>query len=497
MKQLKGKATICLYNKDKQMVYKKVEHNAVTDAVKNLVNQNYTLDAIRNASGDVINTYTPIWKNFAGLLLFKDELDDDIIIPNKGALTGFTGQGTDSTHYDSSNIYHGQPVAADTIIQDEYCKFKYVFPAQHVPGTISAVALTSTQGGNNGLQGGNGSLLVSYSDENLETGNSCGVGLDVPSSNFIPYIKTSVDGYCVGITEDGKLVTIKTGENNTFVIKLYAIESKVNFTKTFHKISSLAEYETQYGGTLDNLPFVTLKQTYSVNNKIPQTSGGYITFTIDDMKKSTILGSTVYIPKIASGGAVFTLLKLVLNDDGTTSYSYCQLNMTSTITYSDVINNGDFRFDNNKLYVTDGSFLYVVRIPAFDNSIHNGNIFDKIQLVENNITPLLWKDTIALMNTSAVTSGTTRNLYFLTNSNILAQNKVIFGGSCDKIVNFCFNFMEPVLGIITETNGVATINTNVFTSYLATINNISSVTKYSTLEMTVTYEIYTEDYKSE
>ena len=138
--------------------------------------------------------------------------------------------------------------------------------------------------------------------------------------------------------------------------------------------------------------------------------------------------------------------------------------------------------------------MYIVNIGEYDDTIHENPSYDKIQLVENNVTPLIFKDTIALMNTGAVTNNSQRNIYFLTNSNILAQNKVIFQGSCDKIINFTFNFNEPVFGIITETNGVATINTNVFTAFLGTINNITPIIKYSTVDMTVTYELYTEDY---
>lgn len=488
-----GKATIRLYDKKHKLLHKAVEYNSVTNGVKNLLNQNYTVDAISENSDNVINAYTPIWKNFAGLLLFNDELNDETIIPDKKALSAFTGQGTDTAHYDISNLYHGRLSASESEFTKDYCKFVFDFPETHVPGTISAIGLTSIQGGNNGLQGGSGSLFVSYSDLNLQEGNACGVGLDVPSANFVPYIKESIDGIPLGVTEDGNLLVCKlqsSGVNGGFNVKSYKIEYKVNLTQTFQRIRSQQDYETFYGSSLDNVPLFQLEKTYFISNQNTGAIGGD-ELTIDDMRRATLIGNCIYVPIISGFSSTvgdFKMFKFELKSDGTVEQHKITTNLQIDVT------NGDYRCTNNMLYVTTGNYLYIVNIGEYDDTIHENPSYDKIQLVENNVTPLIFKDTIALMNTGAVTNNSQRNIYFLTNSNILAQNKVIFQGSCDKIINFTFNFNEPVFGIITETNGVATINTNVFTAFLGTINNITPIIKYSTVDMTVTYELYTEDY---
>ena len=175
---MKGIATISFYQNDK-LIYKKVENNMITNAVNNLVNQNFLVNGITNNGGNVETTYSPIWKNFSGLLLFTENLDTNTIIPDKHTMTTFTGNGCDSTQFDNSNVYHGYFDSGASKIEREKLDLQFVFPLGSVSGDIGSICLTSITGGNNGLSNGSESLFLSYTDQNLQTGNGCGV----PSSS--------------------------------------------------------------------------------------------------------------------------------------------------------------------------------------------------------------------------------------------------------------------------------------------------------------------------
>ena len=468
---MKGRAIIELY-KDNKLIYKKIEHNLVTNAVNNLVNQNYIVNSITNNGGRVETTYTPIWKNFAGLMLFTNNIDENLIIPNKRALSYFTGNACDVEHFNSSNVYHGVFESGKSTISKEKLELHYSFPLNSVSGNIGCVALTSIQGGNNGLANGSESLFVSYSDQNLQNGK-CGVGVDVPSSNYIPYCNNDIDGQIVGISPEGKLVTISLIDTTHIKIKLYDVKTKVNFVDTFYKMSNLEEFNSIYGGTLDNLPMVE-----KINEQTIEMING-----IDDINKFSIIGNYLYITKHNSG--TFYLYKINL-EDYSISYQNTQVSINNVV---------DYKNTEDVLYVTNNNYLYMINLGEYkENQYLYETTYDRIEVLEENLTPIVFKDTIALMNTNNISSDT-RNIYFLTNTNILNKNVIKFNGNCDKIVNFCFNFNEPCFGIITNTGNISTININVFAPYLATINNITPCTKYSTVVMKVVYELFTSDYK--
>ncbi len=471
---MKGKATIEIY-KDNKLIYKKIEHNLITNGVNNLVNQNYVVNAITNNGGRVETTYTPIWKNFSGLMLFTNNLNEDLIIPNKQAITQFTGNACDVEHFNSSNVYHGTFDSGSSSITSEKLELHFTFPLNSVAGNIGAVCLTSIQGGNCGLANGNESLFVSYSDQNLQSG-VCGVGVDVPSSNYIPYCNNSIDGQIVGINPEGKMVAISLVDDTHIKIKLYEVKTKVSFTDTFYKMNSIDDFTSIYGGTLDNLPMV---------NKISEETIEMIN-GIDNINKFSIIENYLYITKYNSG--TFYLYKINL-DDYSITYQNTQIAIENVV---------DYKNTNDVLYITTTNYLYMVKLGEYKDSQYlYETTYDRIEVLEENLTPLIFKDTIALMNTNSIINGDERNIYFLTNTNILNKNIIKFSGSCDSIVNFCFNLAEPCFGIITNTGDISTINVNVFAPYLATINNISVCTKYSTVVMKIIYELFTSDYKEE
>ena len=470
---MKGRATIEFY-KDDKLIYKKIHNNMITNGVNNLVNQNYVVNGITNNGGRVETTYTPIWKNFAGLMLFTRNIDESVIIPTKDVITYFTGNGTDIDHFDSANVYHGYFDASTSKIDKEKLDLQFVFPLNSVAGDIGSICLTSIMGGNNGLANGSDSILVSYSDQNLQSGNGCGVGLDVPSANYIPYINHEIDGQVVGINPNGDLVTIKEVDETHITIKTYKVSTKVNFTDTFYKVANLEEYNSVYGGTLDNLPMLT-----KVGEETIELINGY-----DSVLKFNLIDNFLYIPKYDAG--TFYLYRVNL-EDFTISYQNTSVSIENIRDYKNV---------EDKLYITTDTYLYMVNLSEYkENQYLFENTYDRIEVLEDNLTPIIFKDTISLLNTTNITQDEERNIYFLTNTNVLNKNKIVFNGSCDNIVSFCFNFNEPCMGVITQVGDVSTININVFTSYLATINNINVATKYATVVMKVLYELYTDDYE--
>lgn len=467
---LKGKATIEFFDENGKLIRRKIEYNKVTNAVKNLVNQNYVVNAITNNGGEVASSLTPIWKNFCGLLLFTKNLDEDIIIPNKDTISYFTGNACDSSHYNSGNVYHGYFDSANSTISKDKLDLYFTFDLNSICSDIGSICLSSIQGGNCGLLGGLDSLFVSYSDKNLQTGSTCGVGLDVPSANFIPYVDNTIDGQIIGINANGNLVTMSLIDNTHIKIKLYNVKKEVNFTDTFYKIASLEEFTSIYGGTLDNLPMLE-----KISEQEVELING-----IDDINNFSIIDNYLYATKVTNN--TYYMYKIDL-DTYTVSYQNTTLEIENVVNYKNI---------EDTLYITTTNYLYIVKLNEYKESQYLfETTYDRIEVMEENLTPIVFKDTIALLNTSAVTSGDERNIYFLTNTNIFNQNKIVFSGDCDKIVNFCFNFAEPCFGIVTNTGNISTININVFAPYLATINNISIATKYATVVMKVHYELFT------
>ena len=148
------------------------------------------------------------------------------------------------------------------------------------------------------------------------------------------------------------------------------------------------------------------------------------------------------------------------------------------------------------MYITTPTYLYIINLNEYrENQYVFENTYTRIETLEENLTPLVFKDTVALLNVSNVQNEEERSIYFLTDTNIFNKNKIVFNGNCDKIVNFTFNFLEPVFGIVTTSGDYCTINANIFIAYLGTINNISSVTKYQTTKLEVIYRLTTSNYE--
>lgn len=470
---MKGRATIEFY-KDNKLIYKKIEKNMITNGVNNLVNQNFLVNGITNNGGNVETTYSPIWKNFAGLMLFTRNIEEDVIIPNKDTMTYFTGNACDSTHFDSANVYHGYFDAGSSKIDKEKLDLQFVFPLNSVAGDIGSICLTSIMGGNNGLANGGESLFLSYTDQNLQSGSGCGVGLDVPSACYIPYCDSSIDGHIIGVSKDCSMICIKEVDETHLLIKLYKVNTQVNFTDTFYKINNIEEFQNVYGGTLDNLPMLS-----KIGEETIELANGF-----DSISKFTLIDNYLYIPKLTDG--TFYLSRLDLQD-----LTFTYQNVTPGIE-----NIYDYRNIEDKLYITSSDYLYIVNLSEYkDNQYLFETTFDRIELLESNLTPIVFKDTISLLNTTNITQNEERSIYFLTNTNVLLKSIIKFNSACDEIINFAFNFAEPCFGIITKQGDYSTININVFTSYLATINNINIATKYATVVMKVLYELYTDDYE--
>lgn len=479
MKKMKGVATIRLLDKKGNLIYEQEEKNKVTNAVQNIGSNNFVVNGLKENANILARVYTPFYKAWRGCLMFKEQLDDDLIIPNKHAFTMFTGRGCDVEHFDNTNEYDGYIDNNNSTIEKEKLETKFVFEDSACPGDIGCICLTSVSGGNCGLSGGNNSLFVEYTNGALDKDGKCGVGLDVPAASYVPYVSIAKDGIIVGTTKSGNLVVIKEIDTTTIQLKIYKIKEECNFTDTFYEINSVQDYETYYGGVLENTPLFELKFSSEIS-----LSNGY-----GDIYKATILDDYLYICNL-SGGLLYNYKIDIGEKDETRFKVYYQ---NTSLSISDVC---DYRNTEDKAYITTPTYLYIINLNEYrENQYVFENTYTRIETLENNLTPLVFKDTVALLNVSNVQNEEERSIYFLTDTNIFNQNKIVFNGTCDKIVNFTFNFLEPVFGIVTTSGNYCTINANIFIAYLATINNISSVTKYQTTKLEVIYRLTTSNYE--
>lgn len=487
--KIKGRTTIELYDENNNVIYTQKKNNLVTGAIYNLFKQNYAPGLSGNFEGTA--SLTPIWKNFGGLQLFENRVNESEIIPWKDSMTGFTGNATDPSHFDSTNPYNGHFVANDSILGNDYCKLVFDFPVGSVAGQIAAVGLTSITGGNAALSSGTESVFAGYgTGESLGGVSRCSLGnlasdnSRVPGSAcFIPFVKTS-EGRIAGITRGGNLIIV-SNSSNVVTFKMYKQSYKIGLTDRYEKVETLAQYESIYGGVVENYPFL---------EKIDEKT---ITFPHNPaLQNTTIDEEYVYLVESGSsqtGGTDHAVLGRVhFGDDG---FSETPEIMTVHGAHTDgTVRN--VKTDGKKLYVNTDTSFYFGNLPTWTSGTQE-IVLDRIEIPETNLTPFTFMDTCALINRSNITANATRNIYFLTNTNVLNKCIVKFDSNTNAstIHGFCFNFNQPVFGIICQTNGgFHTINCNVFTPYFATINNINPITKYATTGMRVVYELYTEDY---
>ena len=149
-KKLKGKATIQLFNSDGKEIYSKTEENLVTNAVSDLINSG-SFYQMMNATAaaqkyKIIVNNVPLSKNmFGGLLLFRSEIAEDAtkyMLPRNSICVGAAGNGL------SSAVDRGSFNPTESEQTENGYKFVWDFTTSQCNGDISAIALTSILGGN-------------------------------------------------------------------------------------------------------------------------------------------------------------------------------------------------------------------------------------------------------------------------------------------------------------------------------------------------------------
>lgn len=152
-KKLKGKATIQLFNSDGKEIYSKTEENLVTNAVSDLINGGLFLQTANTWYAQnkvqIIANNRPLGKNmFGGLMLFRSEIEEDAnkyLLPTDSICVGTAG----TTQTDNVNM--GSYSATESETTEDGFKMVWDFKTSQCNDTISAIALTSIAHGNTGL----------------------------------------------------------------------------------------------------------------------------------------------------------------------------------------------------------------------------------------------------------------------------------------------------------------------------------------------------------
>ena len=166
LNNVKGRATIKLFDADGHEVYSKTDDNLVTNAVSDLINSGSFYQMISATAAaqkyNIIVNNTPLSKNmFGGLLLFRSEIAEDAtkyMLPRNSICVGAAGNGL------SSAVDRGSFNPTESEQTENGYKFVWDFTTSQCNGDISAIALTSILGGN--------SFLPNGETKNSETANN-------------------------------------------------------------------------------------------------------------------------------------------------------------------------------------------------------------------------------------------------------------------------------------------------------------------------------------
>ena len=150
LNNVKGRATIKLFDEGGHEVYSKTDDNLVTNAVSDLINSGSFYQMISEKAAaqkyNIIANNVPLSKNmFGGLLLFKDAIPEDAtkyMLPRNSVCVGAAGNGL------SSAVDRGSFNPTESEQTESGYKFVWDFTTSQCNGDIAAIALTSILGGN-------------------------------------------------------------------------------------------------------------------------------------------------------------------------------------------------------------------------------------------------------------------------------------------------------------------------------------------------------------
>ncbi len=155
---MKGTATITLTDaKTGETVSRTVEHNLVTNALKNIFNPCHYGAAHNFSYSDFLAGGLPMWKNLlSGVMLLGNNIEenpDSILLP-----AGSIPIGTAGSEYAGANIYRGSLNLNESYQTENGYRFTWDFGTDKANGTIRCVALTSKLFGDTGFHSDDNSV---------------------------------------------------------------------------------------------------------------------------------------------------------------------------------------------------------------------------------------------------------------------------------------------------------------------------------------------------
>lgn len=477
---IKGKTTLRFKDKETGKtlrVYKK--ENMVTNAYRNIIEPNFVSSANGGGIGNIASTYTPLRGLFGGVLLFDNEVDTNTIIPTKNEFSHFIGcAGGD---YSGDSVVRGYLDASQCEFKNDYIKEVFVFGLDKCNHEIKTIGLSSVAGGACGLSkldDTDTSFFSGYATSRvLNQSSTCNVGYG--QCNFvIPYVVVEEDGNLIGTDKDGNLVCVKHNGNNNITIKKFKYKGKLGFIDTIREFDGIGDYPTTFESLSSNGLY---EMVMDLNITIPCE-------IVANSKDLTILDNYIYSCKSLENGA-FIVAKIDISESNTKIYY-------GTIE-TDITSVEECKTIGNEIYATNDTNLYVIKLPELTTggSTHSC-IYNRIVMLENNMIPIPFKDTVLLLSKNPCEANTSQNIYFLTNNNSLLLQKIKYGNSTSgqAFRSICFNLSEPLVGLVCEgiVDGreVDTISVNVVNPYLSTINVLTTAQyKPATEQLEITYEL--------
>lgn len=476
---IKGKTTLRLKDKNGKTlrIYKK--ENMVTNAHQNIITPNFVSGANGGGIGNIASTYTPLRGLFGGVLLFDNEVDTNTIIPTKNEFSHFIGcAGGD---YQGESVVRGYLDASQCEFKNDYIKEVFTFGLEKCNHEIKTICLSSVAGGACGLSkldDTDTSFFSGYATSRvLNQSSLCHVGLG--ECNFVvPYVVVEMDGNLIGTDKDGNFVCVKNNGNNNITIKKFKYKGKLGFIDTIREFDGIGDFPTTFESLSTNGLY---EMVMDIGITIPCE-------IVENPKDLTILDNYIYSCKNIGNGR-FIVAKIDISESNIKTYY-------GTIE-TDIETIEECKTIGSEIYSTNDTNLYVIKLPELTTTGGTHScIYNRIVMLENNMIPIPFKDTVMLISKNPCEENGTQNIYFLTDNNSLLLQKVKFGNSTNgqAFRSICFNLSEPLVGLIcegvVEGREVDTISVNVVNPYLSTINVLTTAQyKPSTEILEITYEL--------
>lgn len=465
---LKGKMILELTDARSGRKERTVEHNMVTDALKNLFRPLGHL----NSPDIMYDSAAPYYqKLLGGILLFDSKLAESADSLYAPAGAGLTGCAAYDTQNNTASTKRGgfNHTESELNAKSRYMKYVYDFTTSQANGTIASVCLTHVNGG-----------FTSYGGEDSEvnTGHPLGISLYGSQLQYANPGRTGGDtgdkysGITVGKTE--LLFLIGREEDVAYYFRVKN-GTEIEIIKRRAYLKSVSVLETPYS----RLPVV---ETFSLAKLTEEIPTKYLAYNFDSADNSLYIFASPASPLEKNGQ--FQIVKVSISDWGVTQY-------TMANTSEARLGAGGMKFafaHNGFAYLKSYDSPYDIYKFEIDNSA--------------NVTKMAKRGMSSVSGAPQLAAGgrvyyeycasdsKNRRVYILdseTNELTMAENHQIYGSSNEPCYTPVLN--EPMLYFASYgsyTTGGFFIPAN----YLATINNLSEpVTKTADKTMKVTYII--------